>query len=39
MWLLITGGAALIASVLWYLIRPRDRYRLGFLCLIYGEPL
>ena len=34
MWLLITGGAALIASVLWYLIRPRDRYRLGFLCLI-----
>jgi len=34
MWLLITAGAALTASVLWYLIRPRDRYRLGFLCLI-----
>ncbi|MBN1631168.1 MAG: hypothetical protein JW990_15515 [Thermoleophilia bacterium] len=35
MWLLITAGAALVASVLWYFVRPRDRYKLGFLSLVF----
>jgi len=35
MWLLITAGAALITSLLWYFVKPRDRYRLGFLSLIF----
>jgi hypothetical protein len=35
MWLLITGLAAVIASALWYVGAPDDRYRLGFLSLVY----
>jgi len=35
MWLLITALAALIASALWYASAPSDRYKLGFLSLIY----
>ena len=35
MWLLITAGAALITSLLWHLLKPRDRHSLGFLSLVY----
>ena len=35
MWLLVTALAALVTSLLWYLGAPRDRYKLGFLSLIY----
>ncbi|MGI5940052.1 MAG: hypothetical protein ACOX8V_05105 [Thermoleophilia bacterium] len=35
MWLLLTALAALIASALWYGSPPADKYKLGFLSLIY----
>jgi hypothetical protein len=35
MWLLITALAALITSALWYVSAPTDKYKLGFLTLIY----
>ncbi len=35
MWLLITALAALITSALWYVGAPTDKYKLGFLSLIY----
>ena len=35
MWLLITALAALITSALWYVSAPADKYKLGFLSLIY----
>jgi uncharacterized membrane-anchored protein len=35
MWLLLTALAALVASALWYVGAPVDRYKLGFLSLIY----
>ncbi len=35
MWLLATALAALVVSALWYVDAPRDRYKLGFLSLIY----
>jgi hypothetical protein len=35
MWLLVTAFAALITSALWYVSAPTDRYKLGFLSLIY----
>ncbi len=35
MWLLLTALAALITSALWYVSAPNDRYKLGFLSLIY----
>lgn len=35
MWLLLTAAAALAATVVWYKWKASDRYRLGFLCLIY----
>jgi hypothetical protein len=35
MWLLITALAAVVASVLWYVRAPNDKYKLGFLSLMY----
>jgi hypothetical protein len=35
MWLLLTALAAIIASVLWYVGAPTDKYKLGFLSLMY----
>lgn len=35
MWLLLTALAALIATALWYVGAPADKYKLGFLSLIY----
>lgn len=35
MWLLLTAAAALGATVLWRVSTPGDRYRLGFLSLVY----
>lgn len=35
MWLLITAIAALVTSALWYVGAPTDKYKLGFLSLIY----
>ncbi|NLT43447.1 MAG: hypothetical protein GXX93_12285 [Anaerolineae bacterium] len=35
MWLLITAFAALVTSALWYVSSPSDKYKLGFLSLIY----
>lgn len=35
MWLLITALAAIVASVLWYVNAPADKYKFGFLSLIY----
>ncbi len=35
MWLLLTALAALVASSLWYVGAPTDKYKLGFLSLIY----
>ena len=35
MWLLITALAALITTALWYATAPTDKYKLGFLSLIY----
>jgi hypothetical protein len=35
MWLLLTALAALITSALWYVNAPSDKYKLGFLSLIY----
>jgi hypothetical protein len=34
-WLLITALAAVIASALWYVNAPNDKYKLGFLSFIY----
>jgi hypothetical protein len=34
-WLLITALAAVIASVLWYVNAPNDKYKLGFLSFMY----
>jgi hypothetical protein len=34
-WLLITALAAVIASVLWYASTPNDRYKFGFLSLLF----
>ena len=35
MWLLLTALAAVVATALWYVAAPADRYRLGFLSQIY----
>jgi hypothetical protein len=35
MWLLITALAALVSTALWYVHAPSDKYKLGFLALIY----
>lgn len=35
MWLLLTALAALISTALWYVTVPNDKYKLGFLSLIY----
>jgi hypothetical protein len=35
MWLLITALAALISTALWYVTAPADKYKLGFLSLVY----
>ena len=35
MWLLFTALAAVITSALWYVTAPTDKYKLGFLSLIY----
>ncbi len=35
MWLLITALAAIVATVLWYVTTPSDKYKLGFLSLLY----
>lgn len=35
MWLLITALAAIVASALWYVSAPADKYKLGFLSLLY----
>jgi hypothetical protein len=35
MWLLITAFAAVLVTALWYLSAPNDKYRLGFLSLVY----
>jgi hypothetical protein len=35
MWLLITAFAAVLVTALWFLDAPADKYRLGFLSLIY----
>jgi hypothetical protein len=35
MWLLVTALAAIVATALWYVNLPSDKYKLGFLSLIY----
>lgn len=35
MWFLITALAAVIASALWYVNAPNDKYKLGFLSFVY----
>lgn len=35
MWLLLTAFAALVTSALWYVGAPADKYKMGFLSLIY----
>lgn len=35
MWLLLTALAALVTTALWHATRPGDKYRLGFLSLVY----
>ncbi len=35
MWLLITAVAAVVATALWYVNAPNDRYKLGFLSLLF----
>lgn len=35
MWLVVTGLAAVVVTALWYASAPADRYKLGFLSLIY----
>jgi hypothetical protein len=35
MWLIVTAVAALVATALWYVTLPADKYKLGFLSLIY----
>jgi hypothetical protein len=35
MWLLITALAAIIATALWYAGAPGNKYKLGFLSLLY----
>ncbi|MDD5093234.1 MAG: hypothetical protein PHV74_02500 [Dehalococcoidia bacterium] len=35
MWLLMTALAALIASILWYVNAPEDKYKFGLLSLLY----
>ena len=35
MWLIITALAAIITSALWYMTAPKDKYKLGFLSLMY----
>jgi hypothetical protein len=35
MWLLLTALAALVTSALWYASAPNDKYKFGFLSLIY----
>ena len=35
MWLIITALAAIITSALWYITAPKDKYKLGFLSLMY----
>jgi hypothetical protein len=35
MWLLLAALAALIATALWYVTAPADKYKLGFLSLMY----
>jgi hypothetical protein len=35
MFLIITALAAIITSALWYITAPQDKYKLGFLSLMY----
>lgn len=35
MFLIFTGIAAIASTILWYVNLPQDKYRLGFLSLIY----
>ena len=35
MWLLLTAFAAMIVTALWYVNAPADKYKLGFLSLIF----
>jgi hypothetical protein len=35
MWLIMTSLAAVIATVIWYINSPQDRYKLGLLSLIF----
>jgi len=35
MWLVVTALAALVVTALWYANAPADRYKLGFLSLVY----
>jgi hypothetical protein len=34
-WLILTALAAIITSALWYINAPNDKYKLGFLSLMY----
>jgi hypothetical protein len=35
MWLILTGSAAIIATAIWYVKAPDDKYKLGLLSLIF----
>ncbi len=35
MWFIITSLAAVITTVIWYIKTPEDKYKLGFLSLIF----
>jgi hypothetical protein len=35
MWLIVTALAAIVVTALWYVGLPSDKYKLGFLSLIY----
>ena len=35
MWLILTAIAAFVTTILWFAWAPAERYKLGFLCLVY----
>ncbi len=35
MWLILTAVAAIVTTLLWYTKAPKDKYKLGFLSLIF----
>jgi hypothetical protein len=35
MWLILTALAAIITTVIWYVMSPRDKYKLGILSLMF----